>query len=71
MAIGVGDEVKTPETLAGMMQSAAGCVQAAIEDGKRRICVEVPLPITGLLQVGHIQSKLFYPYPYLLGDRHI
>jgi hypothetical protein len=37
----------TTESIAEMMQDAGKAVAQAVQDGKRRINVEVPLPITG------------------------
>eukprot|EP00960_Hanusia_phi_P051505 760847-Hanusia_phi.AAC.1 len=47
MAGGKGEEVKAPESVAGMMQEVAAAIRAGSRDGLKRMLVEVPLPITG------------------------
>jgi len=42
-----GEEVRAPESVAGMMQEVAVAIRAGREEGLKRMLVDVPLPITG------------------------
>merc|ERR1711998_719309 len=41
------ENIRTPDSIASMMEDAAGGILAGIEAGVQRMAVEVPLPITG------------------------
>ena len=44
---GAGETISTPASIADMMKDAADGVLAGVQDGVKRMAVEVPLPITG------------------------